>query len=440
MSAAIRPAATWPNGSPDRLAQCARRLGAAASTLPGHNLLFAGSLAGATVGRLTAVRAPQRGRGDVEPDLPGEHAPRIDDRRDRAPAEALHLLVGQAQAGRGQEVLELVERARADDRSDHPGPRQQPRQRDLGDGRAARGGDGARLVDRAEVALDAAAVRASSRSSSRRRCACRAAGRRHGGSGRSGTPRPAVPRAARPRRRRGRTGASRSPSSARRASTAAAATRTRSPPGPAPRPTTRAATREVRGTQRADLAGPHEPVERLERLVDGRPRIRSVNLVEIDGLDAQPTQRASQAARMRAGASPAPPGSVVPGERIFVATTTASRRRASHGASVRSDAPSAYASAVSTSVPPASRKASSRRWASATGVRSPMSIVPSARGPTAKGPSAVRSMAACLPVAVRHEPARALGLPLDDPARRARPPGPRLRRPGACAVPASMRA
>ena len=48
---------------------------------------------------------------------------------------------------------------------------------------------------------------------------------------------------------------------------------------------------------------------------------------------------ASHALTTRSGASPEPPGSET-AKRSLVATTTSSRRRASHGASVRSEAPS----------------------------------------------------------------------------------------------------
>jgi hypothetical protein len=56
---------------------------------------------------------------------------------------------------------------------------------------------------------------------------------------------------------------------------------------------------------------------------------------------SMPSRRrlASQAARMRSGARPSPPGSET-AKRSFVATSTSSRWRASQGASVRSDSPS----------------------------------------------------------------------------------------------------
>src|SRR6266542_6287486 len=100
---------------------------------------------------------------------------------------------------------------------------------------------------------------------------------------------------------------------------------------------------------------------------------------------------ASHARAMRSGARPAPPGSDTP-KRTFVATSTSSRWSASHGASVRSEVPSPYVSAVSTTLPPAARYASRIRCASSGGIWSPMSIAPRHRRLTRSGPRSTRSM------------------------------------------------
>src|SRR3954451_6975482 len=104
---------------------------------------------------------------------------------------------------------------------------------------------------------------------------------------------------------------------------------------------------------------------------------------------------ASHAARMRSGASPSPPGSET-AKRTLVASTTSSRRRASHGASVSSELPSLYVSAVSRNVPPASTKRSSIRWDSSTGVLLPISMVPRQRRETVRGPSGAVSIGGTL--------------------------------------------
>ena len=166
--------------------------------------------------------------------------------------EPLALLGLQPQPVGAEQVLELLERARPDDRRGDAVRAEQPRERDLGDRDAARLGDLPRRVDDREVALDRAPlVGLLVVVSSRRRSGCPPAGARRAGSCRSGSRRRAGPTGSRRGRRRGRTAAARARSSARRASTAAAARRTAtSPRGPAARPPRRAA-RPGSSTRRA---------------------------------------------------------------------------------------------------------------------------------------------------------------------------------------------
>ena len=101
---------------------------------------------------------------------------------------------------------------------------------------------------------------------------------------------------------------------------------------------------------------------------------------------------ASQARTIRSGASPSPAGSEVP-KRHFVASTTSSRWRASHGASVSSEPPSEYVSAVSTNVPPAVEEAVEHPMGLlARRLAEPMSIVPRHRRLTVSGPRVVVSI------------------------------------------------
>ena len=167
------------------------------------------------------------------------------------------------------------------------------------------------------------------------------AGRCRASTSPSGSRRPAAPTGSGRSRRRDRTAGSRPRSSAdervlrlqqdeRRP---AVAVLQRDRPGEQPR-------RVVGGADRAHLAGAHEPVERLQRLLERRRRDRA--RAPGRGRSRRSPSRfrlASQAARTRSGASPSPGGSET-FMRTLVATTTSSRREASHGASVRSDSPS----------------------------------------------------------------------------------------------------
>src|SRR3954454_16221852 len=82
------------------------------------SLLLAGFLAG----RRSAARgsAPQPDGPDVDPVLIDVHALGIAACGRRPAPEPLDVLVGQRQLGGGQEVLELLQRARPDDRRGDP--------------------------------------------------------------------------------------------------------------------------------------------------------------------------------------------------------------------------------------------------------------------------------------------------------------------------------
>ena len=94
---------------------------------------------------------------------------------------------------------------------------------------------------------------------------------------------------------------------------------------------------EVRDAERAHLARADEAVERLERLLQRHVRVGRVDLVEVDHVDAHAPQArvaglddaVGRQALRRRGRRPA--------KRTFVASTTSSRWRASHGASVSSE-------------------------------------------------------------------------------------------------------
>src|SRR3954466_4127593 len=119
-------------------------------------------------------------------------------------------------------------------------------------------------------------------------------------------------------------------------------------------------------------------------------------------MTSTPSRRrlASERGAIRSAARPWPPGSET-AKRTLVASTTSSRRRASHGASVSSEPPSLYVSAVSRNVPPASTKRSSIRWDSSTGVLLPISMVPRQRRETVRGPSGAVSIRGTLRRRVR---------------------------------------
>ena len=143
----------------------------------------------------------------------------------------------------------------------------------------------------------------------------------------------------------------------------------------------------VRGAQRAHLAGAHEPVERLERLLERHVGIGRVHLVEVDHVDAEPAQ--ARVARARGCGRARGPGRR--GRRPRSAPWWRARRRRGAAPATarasRSDSPSPYVSAVSTNGRPASTNASSIRWPRPRGVLPPMSIVPRQRRLTASGPS-----------------------------------------------------
>src|SRR4051794_10854480 len=80
--------------------------------------------------------APQPDGGDVDPVLLDVHALWIAARGRRPAPEPLDLLVGQRQLGGGQQVLELLEGARPDDRRGDARLGQKPGERHLRNARA----------------------------------------------------------------------------------------------------------------------------------------------------------------------------------------------------------------------------------------------------------------------------------------------------------------
>ena len=97
---------------------------------------------------LARAAAPQRHADALQPGLPGQHPLRRGLRRRRRRLEPRALVVRQLESTRAEQVLELRERARPDDRRRHALHAEQPRDRDLRHGRAVRRGDLLGGVDR----------------------------------------------------------------------------------------------------------------------------------------------------------------------------------------------------------------------------------------------------------------------------------------------------